>query len=157
MIKVLIFSILGLVVGGGLGFGGGMFLFPAEPAAEAVESTPADDSDTVEAEEVAYADFSEQFIIPLILDDEVDALMILSISLEVDASILETVFDQEPKLRSEFLQSMFNHANNGGFTGNFTQFSAMASLKRELLAIAQNVLGPAVNSVLILDAVRQDQ
>ena len=62
----------------------------------------------------------------------------------------------EPKIRDRFLQVLFNHANNGGFAGNFTDFRYMKSLKDELLRNAQVVAGNAVTDILILDLVRQD-
>lgn len=160
MIKVLLFSVIGLIVGGGMGVGGAMFLAPApseqEGSSEEVSAESEEEEEEEGESELAYADFSEQFIVPLMSGDTVEALMVISISLEVNALDLERVYDREPKLRSAFLQSLFNHANNGGFSGNFTQFSTMASLKRELLYVAQDVVGETVSDILILDAVRQE-
>lgn len=155
MIKIMIFALVGLTVGGGIGFGGSLFLFPPpEASADSVESL-SEEAEDQEPENVAYAEFADQFIIPLMTQDEIEGLMVLSISIEVAEESLQTVYDHEPKLRSEFLQSLFNHANNGGFSGNFTLFDPMVSLRRELLAIAKNVVGDSVQDVLILDAIRQ--
>lgn len=156
MIKVILFSVIGLIVGGGMGVGGAMFLSPPPSDSEMVSGDTVSEPQDEEESERAYADFSEQFIIPLMSDDAVEALMVVSISLEVNALDLQRVHDHEPKLRAAFLQSLFNHANNGGFSGNFTHFSTMASLKRELLYVAQDVVGETVSDILILDAVRQE-
>ena len=154
MLKLVLFSLVGFGVGAGIGTGGGMILFPPEDIAVTEEEAVVPEEEVVE--NVAYANFADQFIIPVMNDDEIESLMILSIAIEVDADYLQDVYDREPKLRAEFLQSLFNHANLGGFSGNFTQFSPMASLRRELFMIAQNEAGSAVQDVLILDAVRQD-
>jgi len=63
---------------------------------------------------------------------------------------------EEPKIRDKFLQVLFNHANNGGFSGNFTEFRYLQSLKDELLRNAKLVTQGDVTDVLILDLVRQD-
>ena len=92
---------------------------------------------------------------PIVGDTDVEAMVVLSISIEVDETGLQGVYDKEPKLRAMFLQSLFNHANNGGFDANFTAFSAMDSLRRELRQVARTEAGQAVRDVLILDVIRQ--
>lgn len=160
MKKLLIFSVLGLLVGGMAGGGAGLFLAPEDQAEleTTAPSVPAETGEQVEQPEdteVAFADFSDQFIIPIVGDNEVEAMVVLRISIEVDEPALQNVYDMEPKLRAAFLQSLFNHANNGGFDANFTAFSAMDSLRRELGQVARNVVGPSVREVLILDVIRQ--
>ncbi|MBS8271737.1 flagellar basal body-associated protein FliL, partial [Halomonas litopenaei] len=51
---------------------------------------------------------------------------------------------------------MFDHANNGGFSGNFTTGTKMRALRNELLRVAQDISGPSVTDVLVIDLVRQD-
>ena len=159
MKKVLIFAILGLLVGGGSGVGAGLLLAPeeeiiAEPGSSSDE-TAYEEAEQGEDTVLAYANFSDQFIVPIVGENDVQGMVVLSIGIEVEEEALQSVYDKEPKLRAEFLQSLFNHANHGGFDENFTAFSAMDSLRRELRTIARNEVGRAVREVLILDIIRQ--
>lgn len=103
-----------------------------------------------------YVKLNNQFIVPVVESAEVQALVILSISLEVKTGTTEAVYTQEPKLRDAFLQVMFDHANAGGFNGAFTSATHMDVLRQSLLETAQGVLGKIVRNVLIVDIVRQD-
>jgi len=103
-----------------------------------------------------YARLNNQFIIPVVEDGQVTALVVMSLNLEVLPGNIETVFAAEPKLRDGFLQVMFDHANIGGFSGNFTEGTTMRALRNNLLQTAQGVIGDAVTDVLIMDLVRQD-
>lgn len=103
-----------------------------------------------------YARLNNQFIIPIVEGGRVVALIVMSLNVEVTPGNAEAVFAAEPKLRDGFLQNMFNHANIGGFSGNFTQGTNMRNLRNDLLQTAQNILGSAVTDILITDIVRQD-
>ena len=149
-----------LLVGLGAGVGAGFALRPV-PEADAAEapSTPAPPPPPVER---AYADkgdfvrLSNQFLVPLVTDDRVRGLVVLSISLEVAPGQGSDVHALEPKLRDAFLQVLFDHANSGGFAGAFTGASAMTRLRAAVREAGQGVLGPTLREVLILDLVRQD-
>ncbi len=103
-----------------------------------------------------YVKLNNQFVVPVVQNGRVDALVILSLSLEVTTGSTEKVYQVEPKLRDGFLQVMFDHANAGGFRGTFTDGSNMILLREALLEVAQSTLGPDVSDVLIVDIVRQD-
>jgi hypothetical protein len=103
-----------------------------------------------------YVKLNNQFVVPVVQNGRVAALVILSISLEVTAGSSEKVYQVEPKLRDGFLQVMFDHANAGGFMGTFTDGSNMILLREALHEVAQSTLGPEVTDVLIVDIVRQD-
>ena len=175
MMKILLPLVM-LVLGLGGGVGAGIM---TKPPAEA-EETAAEDGETTEAaageEGAAETDTSEQteeddpapggpveflnmtnqFIIPLVEDGTVHGIVVTTISLEVVEGTIAAVNLLQPKLRDQFLQVLFNHANNGGFDGNFTDFRYLKSLKDELLRNAQVIAGRDVTDVLILDLVRQD-
>jgi flagellar FliL protein len=104
---------------------------------------------------VEYVSLSSQFIVPIIEDGSINGMIVLSIGLEVLEGSLQSVQMSEPKIRSAFLQSLFNHANNGGFAGNFTEFSTMDSLRRELIHVSRVITGANVSDVLILDITRR--
>ena len=182
MMKLLIPIIL-LVVGVGGGVGAAIMLAPApeevteegELPSDGEEAAAADGEEVAEeslasgeeaaAEEeesdgetkpVEFLNMTNQFIVPLVKEGVVNGLVVVSISLEVTEGTIAAVHQLEPKIRDRFLQVLFNHANNGGFAGNFTDFRYMKSLKDELLRNAQVVAGNAVTDILILDLVRQD-
>ncbi|PUB11775.1 flagellar basal body-associated FliL family protein [Yoonia sediminilitoris] len=123
----------------------------------AQQQTAEADSDAPEAvEETEFAKLNNQFVIPIVTDGLVSAMVVMSISLEIELGARSAVFAVEPKLRDAFLQAMFNHANIGGFSGNFTSGTKMRSLRSELLRVARDVVSGAVIDVLITDIVRQD-
>lgn len=168
MKKILIPIIL-LFVGIGGGVGAGFALRP--PLTDKIEVSTEDSSNTsrvVEETEndlntieppvegVEYAKLNDQFIVPLIEDGEVKSLVVLTLSVEVETGGLENIYAVEPKLRDGFLQVMFDHANIGGFSGNYTESAAMRTLRLELLRSARQITGPIVTDVLILDILRQD-
>lgn len=162
MKAILIPAILALV-GSGAGVGAGLVLKadtpePAAPDSCTCSDLPADmalpEPDIGPARE--YAKLNNQFIIPVVEDGRVAALVVLSLNLEVVPGALGNVFAAEPKLRDGFLQDMFDHANIGGFSGNFTEGTNMRALRNNLLQTAKSVIGDEVTDILIMDIVRQD-
>ncbi len=163
-------ALVGLLAGGGAGF---LLRPPPEEkaaiapcgdagvaAGEAAATSPAgalaDAADPDASPAHDYVKLSNQFIVPIVEDGGVAALVILSISLEVAPGTTEQIYAREPKLRDGFLQVLFDHANAGGFRGAFTQSNNMKILRNALLEMARISLGAAVSDVLIIDIVRQD-
>lgn len=105
---------------------------------------------------LSFIKINNQFVVPIIKDDTVTAMVVLSISLETSDSETERIYNVEPKLRDVFLQVLFDHAYSGGFNGAFTVSPNMDVLRRDLLVSAQKIVGPAIHSILITDLVRQD-
>jgi flagellar protein FliL len=99
---------------------------------------------------------SNQFVIPVMEDGRIASMVIMSINLEVTAGATEAVFGLEPKLRDGFLQTLFDHANAGGFRGSFTDSANMVNLRAALMEVARATLGDKVRDVLIVDIGRQD-
>lgn len=159
----LILMILGVAGGGGAAYflgGHGAEEDPAvacipEPGAAPVESAelpPEEDAAT----DREYAKLNNQFVVPVVSDGKVAALVVLSLSVEVIAGNKEAVFSFEPKLRDRFLQVMFDHANLGGFDGAFTSGPNLRQLRDALLNAAKATMNDVITDVLILDIVRQD-
>jgi flagellar protein FliL len=103
-----------------------------------------------------YVKMSNQFVVPVVQDGAVRSLVVLTVSVEVDFGMQDAVFAYEPKLRDVFLQVLFDHANGGGFDGQFTSAENMRNLRRALRLAAQEAVGEQVHDVLITDIVRQD-
>ena len=95
-------------------------------------------------------------MIPVVKRDRISALVTISLGLEVPSGMGEALYPAEPKLRDEFLQVLFDHANMGGFDGAFTQSDRLDTLRRALLDVSRQILGDDVHRVLILSIARQD-
>jgi flagellar protein FliL len=164
-----ILPLLLALVGLGGGVGAGLFLRPAADPADHATEAGADDPKAAEhaedgAEEEGepeegapeYVKMNNQFVVPVVDDGRVAAMVVLSLSLEVEAGNTEAVYQREPKLRDAFLQVLFDHANVGGFSGSFTDGSNLVVLRASLKEAASLVLGTIVTDILITDIARQD-
>lgn len=161
--------ILLVLLGLGGGAAGGYFLRPEpEPEATAEEDgatvatcAPTGDAGAEIAEtpdaaaQVEYVKLNNQFVVPVMNGGDIRSLVILSLSVEVEAGQAEVVYTREPKLRDAFLRVLFDHANTGGFDGSFTESGTIESLRRGLRAAAREIIGPTSRDVLILDIIRQ--
>jgi len=165
--KTFLIPIVLLVLGTGAGTGAGLFLAPARQEKTACDAPECQAQDRAVERSAApalvdaspereYVKLNNQFVIPVVEDEAVTALVVMSLNLEVTVGSRTAIFAAEPKLRDRFLQVMFDHANNGGFSGNFTTGTKMRALRNELLRAAQDVSGARVTDVLVIDLVRQD-
>lgn len=98
----------------------------------------------------------DQFLVPLVSEDRVRAVIVIALALELRAGHNVSVMQHEARLRASFLQALFDHANMGGFEGVFTSGEVLLNLRRQLRDIAREQLGDAVREVLITDLMRQD-
>ena len=97
-----------------------------------------------------------QFVVPVLEDERVSSLVVLSLAVEVDAGESDIVFEHEPKLRDAFLSVLFTHAQSRGFDGDFTQERRLEDLRGSLTNAAQEVLGKRAHGILLTGIVRQD-
>ena len=160
------------LIGAGAGVGAGLYLRPAPevtadagagdtgpdgPGAE--DGAPAEDtpteSDYPGLGQTDFVRMSNQFVVPVLDEGRITALVVLSLSLETATGMREMVFVREPKLRDAFLQVLFDHANAGAFNGNFTASGRIETLRRSLREAALPILGTDVYDVLITDIARQ--
>lgn len=169
------------VIGLGAGVGAGIFLRPAhddtgEHAAGADDHAAAVDCPTPgpaladagsHGAEVGhgaaagpdlvteFVKFSNQFVVPVMGEDNVEAMVVLTLSVEVSEGAKEAIYNREPKLRDAFLRVLFDHANAGGFNGNFLNSAGLDNLRSALRETALTTAGPIVQDVLIVDLVKQ--
>lgn len=155
-----ILPILIALIGLGGGVGAGMVL---RPPPEEVVIDPCGDGEApkhhAEVEEETTTDFvklNNQFVVPVVRDERVASLVVMSMSIEVSQGQSSAVYQREPKIRDMFLQVLFDHANAGGFEGNFTAGPNMEALRTGLTETAQMILGDMVSDVLITEIARQD-
>jgi hypothetical protein len=169
MISKLLPILLALIgVGGGIGAGLALKPAPAEAVAQAecpqaghapaeqasAHAAPQEGAAAEQTQE--YVKLNNQFVIPVVGKEKVESLVVMSLSIEVAPGYTETIYAREPKLRDGFLQVMFDHANMGGFQGEFTDSNTMDVLRAALRDVARSVIGDAVGDVLITEIVRQD-
>lgn len=121
---------------------------------DAVSNAPARHSDV--STDFDYVKMNSQFIIPIVAAGKVRSLVALSISLEVKKGSGDLIFTREPKIRDVFLRTLFDHANSGGFDGEFTLSGNLSSLRRALVDAGKIVASEAIVDVLITDIARQD-
>lgn len=170
--KKLLLPLILLIFGVGAGVGAGLALTSTE--AEVAELGPCGDIDSEHSSEPGghddhakddedktadayeYAKLGNQFVVPVVKDGQVEALVVVALSIEVTPGAKDVVFLAEPKLRDDFLQAMFDHANIGGFDGNFTSSANMRPLREELTRRGKMILPDVIHDVLIVDIVRQD-
>lgn len=171
MIRKLAPLLIGLVALAA-GFGAGRIYAPEGQAAKTEDATPhgkaaggegksdeghAEKSGDAADDKAEFIKMSNQFVIPVIEGGRVTSLVIVSLSIETAAGQGEVIYTREPKLRDGLLQAMFDHANSGGFRGEFTDIAQMNGLRRALLEVAQSTLSrDLVRNVLITEIVRQD-
>jgi hypothetical protein len=159
MLKKLLPVVLALLGLAG-GVGAGLVLRPESKAEDHVTSETAEGSDEDAADSAdsgpEYVKLNNQFVVPVVEQGRVAAMVVLSLSLEMAPGNTETVYDREPKLRDVFLQVLFDHANVGGFSGSFTDGSNLIVLRTSLKEAAALILGTTVRDVLITDIARQD-
>ncbi len=157
-----ILPVLLILLGIGGGAGAGLFLRPSaedEPACAeepcetaALEVEPVEDAPT----DTDFVKLSRQFVVPVVGSERVHALVVVTLSVEVNAGLEDMVYAREPKLRDAFLQVMLHHANTGGFDGQFTAGPAMADLRGKLLEAAVKIIGEDALAILVTDIARQD-
>lgn len=175
--KKLLLPLILLIIGVGSGVGAGLVLKPKPAEVEVQVSAPcgdigADDQVSEQNDDVhtaaveldaegnpvvnEYAKLNNQFVVPILEDGNVRAMVVIALSIEVPPEQKEAVFLAEPKLRDSFLQAMFDHANVGGFSGNFTSAQNLRPLREDLVRRAKAIIPNVARDVLIIDIVRQD-
>lgn len=148
-----------LIIGAAIGGGAGMFLKPEPVACEeepCEELAVEEEEESNPEEEPSFIAMKNQFVVPVIRDELVKSLVVMSLSLEAPPASVEYVFGREPKLRDTFLRVLFDHAHMGGFDGAFTESGRLSILRVALLEAAHSVVGKEVSDILITDIVRQE-
>ncbi len=162
--KIIPIIMVVLGISGGIGAGLALRPAPAEysempnPCGEVTSQTHASGAEKMaeEPSDLEYVKLNNQFVVPVVSTNRVDALIVVSLSVEVPQGRKEEIYAREPKLRDAFLQVFFDHANMGGFKGTFTNSNNMDILRRALLETAHDIGGDLITDVLIMDIARQD-
>jgi flagellar protein FliL len=152
--------ILLIVLGLSAGLGAGYVMRPlpevADTAPEVTDSSPPIQASLARPEGIEVLRMPNPFLIPLIGDGRVRAMVVVSLALELLPGHRVDLQRDEPRLRAVFLQMLFDHANLGGFDGVFTGGEQLLSLRRSLLEAARSEFAGSVHDILIVDLTRQE-
>lgn len=158
-----------LLIGAGAGVGAAVFLRPAEVEVENAAIDDQADQETSELEVPEepvvdtsalareYVKLSNQFVVPIVREQRVASMVVMTLSIEVATGQAQIIYDKEPKLRDTFLSVLFDHAAIGGFDGQFTTTNNLDIIRRNLRQSARRAIGEdIVFDVLIFEIARQD-
>ncbi|MFK7744692.1 MAG: flagellar basal body-associated protein FliL [Roseobacter sp.] len=162
-----ILPILLLLLGTGAGVGAGVYLRPEPVEVEkteelAVEEQTAETTieETEEDRQIEgkeYVKLSNQFVIPLVEEERIASMVVMTLSVEVNEGQGQAVYDIEPKIRDEFLRVLFDHAAIGGFRGAFLNNGNLDVIRKSLRNVAHKTFGKdMISDVLIFEIARQD-
>ncbi|MFA8386133.1 MAG: flagellar basal body-associated protein FliL [Pelagibaca sp.] len=150
----------------GLAGGGAAAIFLAPPPDdEPMSQATAPDAQTETSQDVLQNGASDsfeivklpsQFVVPVIMDNRVRAMVILTVALEVEVGQGDRVRALEPKLRDEFLAELFGLAALDGFKDEMISRTTLELVKRALSVRSIEVLGLQNVNVLVTDMARQD-
>ena len=161
----MILPLLMLLLGTAAGVGAGVFLrpepVPADPikkdgaVAEQKEEAAKDPDEASPGQE--YIKLSNQFVVPLVDEDRISSMVVMTLSVEVPEGEGQAVYDIEPKIRDVFLRVLFDHASIGGFRGAFANNENLDTVRRNLRNAAHKSFGEDfIKDVLIFEIARQD-
>ncbi len=115
-----------------------------------------DHGDSGNDSEFSFMKFGRQFIVPVIRSDDVNALVVIDINLELDPSAAERAYSREPKIRDAILSTLLTLSNEGAFEDNLLDNENLSHVRARLLTAAQSILGDDAIDILILSIARQD-
>lgn len=163
--KKLILPLIIILFGVGGGGAAGYFLRPAPPPmaecacdetmGEAAKVEAADAPPAEEEVNYDYVNLKNQFVVPVIENETMTGMVVMSLSLEVTPGSQDEIFNREPRLRDEFLRILFAYSTIGGFAGSYLESSDLRVIRNDLTKAARDLVGESVNEVLIVDLIRQ--
>lgn len=145
--KLIIFVILGVALGPAVVFGIDNFVQEInfepkkpEPPKKAFQTVP----------------LKDQVVIPVIENEKITSLVIMTISFSISNSDTKKYYDVELNVRDALINTLFEFAYDGGFTSRFGHPDNFLDLKSRLLAAGKTILGDDLEEVLIGNLTRQD-
>lgn len=152
--------IIVLIAVGGAGYAAMMMKGGPQPAPKAAADHGTDEVHGVKPEDLAgvgYFDFQRNFLVPVIGDSEVQAIVLMTLSIEMDESAIEEVRGREPRIRDQFMKTLLALSHEGVFDNDITDPATYETIRVRLSRVGQTVVHESVRSVLIVDFGRQDQ
>lgn len=103
-----------------------------------------------------FIKFKRQFVVPVLKDNAVDALILINLALEVPASKRDEMFRLEPRFRDGFIRELLQLSDDGYFDQELTSSDTYEILRETLSRAADDISEGGVKKILILDLSRQD-
>ena len=103
-----------------------------------------------------YYKFSREFVVPVMRNDQVKSLVILHINLEADASTVDDLFSEEPKLRDNIMTTLIELSNDGRTLDAPTQIDNYEMIRSMVLMNLNDGVSDGIKNVLIVDMAKQD-
>lgn len=156
--------LVSLILGLGGGAGAAFVLAPPEnqqatdetsEAAETTETTT-DPSEPVAAQDMEIVKLPNQYVVPVMVNKRVLAMVILTIALEVENGTGDYIRSIEPKIRDTFLEELFGLAALGVFEDEIISRKSMSLVRTALTERAKDLLEMEGTKVFITDMARQD-
>jgi hypothetical protein len=113
--------------------------------------------DYAESGDTEYVKFKRQFVVPVVKNQSVDALILINLGLEVPAKRQDDVFRMEPRFRDAFIRELLQLSDRGYFDEELTSPATYEVLRETLARAAKEIDKEGVKDVLILDLTRQDR
>jgi len=107
--------------------------------------------------DIGYYKFARDFIVPVMRGNDVDSLVLLRLSVEMDYNKIEVFRPKEPRIRDAFMQTLLNLSHDGLFSGDITSPDVYETIQHRLIETANGVMDGEAQAVLIVDFARQDQ
>ena len=113
--------------------------------------------DSYDSDTIAFYKFKRQFVVPVMTRGKIEALVIMNLSLELNADAPDDVYTLEPKLRDALTRELLALSNKGIFGENLTSAESYEDLRSTLLSAVKSVTIEGIQDILILDVARQEQ
>lgn len=107
--------------------------------------------------EMDFIKFKRQFVVPVLKDNAVEALILINLALEVPASKRDEMFRLEPRFRDGFIRELLQLSDDGYFDQELTSSNTYEILRETLSRAADDISEGGVNKILILDLSRQER
>ncbi|MEM9422662.1 MAG: hypothetical protein AAF986_09175 [Pseudomonadota bacterium] len=104
-----------------------------------------------------YYKFQRDFIVPVMRKDYVDAVVLISFSVEMNEDEIEKIRPKEPRFRDAFMKTLLGLSHSGLFDSDITAPDVYDTLQSSLSETASSVMGEAAQGIVIVDFARQDR
>ncbi|MBB4659633.1 hypothetical protein [Parvularcula dongshanensis] len=141
------------VLGGGAG---AMMTMTKKPKAHG-EEAKVDVHHAEAPKQAGYFKFKRPFIVPVVSEEKITSLVMIDLSIEMDAGAAKDYLAREPKVRDGLMRALLGLSNEGYFTGDISNIETYDAVRDRLTEEAKLTLGDTVVSVLILDYARQER
>lgn len=104
-----------------------------------------------------YMKFKRQFVVPVMQGGNIDALVIMNLSVALNGDAPSDSYNYLPRMRDAFTRELLSLSDEDVFGANLTSVESYQRIHEKLLTAAQQVMPEGVEDVLILDLARQEQ